>query len=74
MSTLLLNVSLIRNFGDAIAVQDLSGIHVWNFACFSRTEPKSGAAFDSHPDITIFQDEVIDIFAFSSVRRLNFTL
>ena len=39
-----------------------------------RSEPKSGAAFDSHPDITIFQDEVIDIFAFSSVRRLNFTL
>ena len=40
MSTFLLNVSPIRNFGDAIAVQDLSGIHVWNFVrCFP--EPKS---------------------------------
>ena len=33
-----------------------------------------GAAPDSHPDITISHDEVIDIFAFSSARRLNFTL
>ena len=74
MSTLLLNVSSIRNFGDAIAVQDLIGIHVWNFACSPGPEPKSGAAFDSHPDITIFQDEVIDIFAFSSVLRLNLAL
>ena len=29
---------------------------------------------DSHPDIMISHDEVIDIFAFSSARRLNFTL
>ena len=27
----LLNVIINRNFCDAIAVQDLSGIHVWNF-------------------------------------------
>ena len=30
------------------------------------------AAHDTHPDITISHDEVIDIFAFSSARRLNF--
>ena len=29
---------------------------------------------DFHPVIRISHDEVIDIFAFSSVRRLNFTL
>ena len=45
-----------------------------NFACSPRPEPKFGADFDSHLDITIFQDEVIDIFAFSSVRRLNLTV
>ena len=33
-----------------------------------------GAAPDSHPVITISHDEVIDIFAFSSAGRLNFTL
>ena len=33
-----------------------------------------GAAPDFHPNIAISHDEVIDIFAFSSVRRLNFTL
>ena len=38
-------------------------------------QPKhSGAAPDSHPVITISHDEVIDIFAFSSARGLNFTL
>ena len=31
MSTFLLNISPNRNFGDAIAVQDLSRINVWNF-------------------------------------------
>ena len=56
MSTLLLNVSPIRNFGDAIAVQDLSGIHVWNFVCyFPPSNQNPGAAPDSHPDITICQ-------------------
>ena len=30
MSTFLLNVPSNRNFGDAIAVQDLRGIHIWN--------------------------------------------
>ena len=29
----LLNFTLNWNFGEAIAVQDLSGIHVWNFVC-----------------------------------------
>ena len=38
------------------------------------TKTKSGAATDSHPVITISHDEVIDIFAISSARRLNFTL
>ena len=38
------------------------------------TKTKSGAAPDSHPVITISHDEVIDIFAFSSAHRLNFTL
>ena len=33
-----------------------------------------GAAHDFHPDITISHDEVINIFAFSSARRLNFIL
>ena len=75
MSILLLNVILNRNFGDAIAVQDLSGIYVWKFVCCSLpTKTKSGAAPDFHPVITISHDEVIDIFAFSSARRLNFTL
>ena len=37
-------------------------------------EPNPGAAPDSHPDITISHDEVIDIYAFSSARQLNFTL
>ena len=40
MSTFLLNVPLNRNFGDAIAVQDLSGIHVWNFVRCSPLEQK----------------------------------
>ena len=35
---------------------------------------QSGAAPDSHPVITISHDEVIDIFAFSSAHRLNYTL
>ena len=35
MSTFLLNISPIRNFGDAIAVQDLRRIHLWNFVCCS---------------------------------------
>ena len=38
------------------------------------TKTKSGAAPDSYPVITISHDEVIDIFAFSSAHRLNFTL
>ena len=38
------------------------------------SEPNPGAALDSHPDITISHDEVIDSFAFSSARQLNFTL
>ena len=29
-----------QNFGDAIAVQDVSGIHVWNFVRCSPLEPK----------------------------------
>ena len=29
-----------QNFGDAIAVQDLSGIYVWNFVRFFHLEPK----------------------------------
>ena len=29
-----------QNFGDAIAVQDLSGIHLWNFVRCSPLEPK----------------------------------
>ena len=43
MSKFLLNVSPNPNFGDAIAVLDLSGIHVLNFVCYSFTppEPKS---------------------------------
>ena len=42
MSTFLLNVPPNRNFGDAIAVQDLRGIHVWNFVrCSPPPEPKS---------------------------------
>ena len=36
----MLNVPPNRNFGDAIAVQDLSGIHVWNFVRYSPLEPK----------------------------------
>ena len=75
MSTFLLNVSPNRNFGDAIAVQDFSGIHVLNFVRCSPPPPnKSGAALDYHPVITISHDKVIDIFAFSSARGLNFTL
>ena len=42
-------------------------------SAFPPTRTKSGAAPDSHPVITIFHEEVIDIFAFSSARRLNFT-
>ena len=38
------------------------------------SESNPGAAPDSHPEITISHDEVIDIFAFSSARQLNFTL
>ena len=41
--------------------------------CFAPNQ-NVGAAPDSHPDITISHDEVIDIFAFSSAHRLNFTL
>ena len=74
MSTILLNVSPNRNFGDAIAVQDFSGIHEWNFVCCFPQPKQSGAAPDSHPVITISHDEVIDSFAFSSARGLNFTL
>ena len=40
MSTFLLNVPPNRNFGDAIAVQDLSWIHLWNFVRCSPLEPK----------------------------------
>ena len=36
----MLNVPPNRNFGDAIAVQDLSGIHVWNFVRCSPLELK----------------------------------
>ena len=43
-------------------------------SAFSPARTKSGAAPASHPVITISNEEVIDIFAFSSVRRLNFTL
>ena len=74
MRTVLLNVSPNRSFGDAIAVQDFSGIHVLNFVRCSPQPKKSGAAPDSHPVITISHDEAIDIFAFSSARGLNFTL
>ena len=75
MSTILLNVSPNQNFGNAIAVKDLSGIHVPNFFRCPPPQPKqSCAAPDSHPDITISHDEFIDIFAFSSARGLNFTL
>ena len=38
------------------------------------TKTKSGAAPDSPPVIAISHAEVIYIFAFSSARRLNFTL
>ena len=38
--TFLLNVPPNRNFGDAFAVQYLSGIHVWNFVLCSPLEPK----------------------------------
>ena len=39
------------------------------------SQPKtSSAAPDFHSFITIFHDEVIEIFAFSSARGLNFTL
>ena len=74
MSRFVLNVSPNRNFGDAIEVQDLRGIHVLNFDRCSPQPKKSGAAPDFHPVITISHDEVIDIFAFSSAHRLNFTL
>ena len=46
-----------------------SGVKTTLLCCFN-----SGAAPDSHPDITISHDEVIDIFAFSSASRLNFNL
>ena len=42
-SIFLLNVSSNRNFGDAIAVQDFSGIHVWNFVRCSPNQNKSFA-------------------------------
>ena len=74
MSTFLLNASPNRNFGDVIAVQDFSGIHVLNFVRCSPNQKRSGAAPDSHPVITISHDEDIDIFTFSSARGLNFTL
>ena len=35
---------LNRNFGDAIAVQDLRGIHVWNFVRCSPSNQNPGAA------------------------------
>ena len=64
MSTFLLNGSPNLNFGDAISVQDFSGIHVLNFVrCSPPPQPKeSGATPDSHPVITISHDEVIDMF------------
>ena len=37
------------------------------------SQKQSGADLDSHPVITISHDEVIDIFAFSSARGLDFT-
>ena len=61
MSTFLLNVFPNRNFGEAIAVQDLSKIHVWNFVRCSPNQKQSGSAPDSHYVITISHDEVIDI-------------
>ena len=44
MNTFLLNVPLNRNFGDAIAVQVLSEIHVWNFVFCSTPNQNPGAA------------------------------
>ena len=44
MTTFLLNVPSNRNFGDAIAVQDLSGIHVWNFVRCSPSNQNSWVA------------------------------
>ena len=41
MSTFVLNVPPNRNFGDAIAAQDLRGIQVWNLFWCSPLEPKS---------------------------------
>ena len=45
MNTFLLNVSLLnRNFGDAIAIQGFSWIHVWNFVqCSPYPNQNSGA-------------------------------
>ena len=43
--------------------------------CLMFPQPKkSGAAPSSQPVFTMSYNEVIDIFAFSSTRRLNFTL
>ena len=44
MSTFLLNVSPNQNLGDAFAVQDLSGIHVWNLSDVSPLNQNPGAA------------------------------
>ena len=51
----LLNVFPNRNFGDAIAVQNLSRICLLNFVRPSLN-PNPGAAFNSHPDIMISHD------------------
>ena len=42
MNTFLLNVAPNQNFGDAIAVQDLSGIYVENFVRFSLSNQNPG--------------------------------
>ena len=44
INTFLLNVPPNQNFGDAIAVQDLSGIHVWNFV-WCPPQPKSWSRY-----------------------------
>ena len=40
MSTFCWMFPQIRNFGDAIAIQNVRGIHVWNFIWCSFLEPK----------------------------------
>ena len=58
MSTFLLNVPPNQNFREAIAVQDLSGIHVWNFVSSPQNQNPGAATGTTSTMCTAFYTKI----------------